>query len=90
VFLFFIVQLSNIIASQLFNIIASQLSNYNLPGFQYYSFPAFQYYSFPALPMMQVWRLRMYRPENSLGAAKPLYFLTQKLDLKKGWVQRLI
>ena len=34
VFLFFIVQLSNIIASQLFNIVASQLSNYSLPGFE--------------------------------------------------------
>ena len=39
---------------------------------------------------MQVWRMRAYRPENSLAAAKPLWFLKNPLSLVSGQVKRII
>lgn len=44
----------------------------------------------PANPGPEVWRLRAYRPEKTLGAAKPLWFLSHELNLTKGKVQRII
>ena len=41
-------------------------------------------------PSPEVWRLRAYRPEKTLGAAKPLWFLKHPLNLTKGTVQRII
>ena len=40
--------------------------------------------------VLQVWRLRAYKPEKTLGAAKPLWFLAHELKLEKGRVQRII
>ena len=38
----------------------------------------------------QVWRLRAYRTERTLGAAKPLWYLSSSLELAKNTVQRIV
>ncbi|CAK8986598.1 Uncharacterized protein SCF082_LOCUS619 [Durusdinium trenchii] len=40
--------------------------------------------------LKKVWRLRAYKPEKTLGAAKPMWFLTTTLNMAKGSVQRVV
>ncbi|CAK9008793.1 Uncharacterized protein SCF082_LOCUS10019 [Durusdinium trenchii] len=40
--------------------------------------------------LRKVWRVRPYRPEKTLGAAKPMWFLSHTLDMAKGTVQRVV
>lgn len=42
------------------------------------------------LHCLQVWRLRVYQAERTVGAAKPLLFLKQKLNLQKSQAQRIM
>ena len=44
----------------------------------------------PRLLAVQVWRMRAYRTEKTVGAAKPLWYLKAALQLSKDTVQRLI
>ena len=41
-------------------------------------------------PMAQVWRLRVYKTEKVIGAAKPLLFLKRPLVMTKGQCQRIL
>ncbi len=41
-------------------------------------------------PMTQVWRLRVYKNEKVIGAAKPLVFLKWSLAMTKGQCQRIL
>ena len=42
-------------------------------------------HSFP-----KVWRLRVYKAEKAVGAAKPILFLVNKLVLESGQCQRVL
>ena len=67
---------------------------------QSFGFPAcltFQSFGFPACLtsqsvwlLRQVWRLRAYKTEKTLGAAKPLWYLSSSLELAKDTVQRIV
>ena len=41
-------------------------------------------------PLQLHWRLRLYKEEKLVAAAKPLWFLPKPLSLKKGQVQRVV
>lgn len=41
-------------------------------------------------PLTQVWRMRAYKTEQTLGAAKPLWFVKMPLQIPKDSVQRFV
>lgn len=61
-----------------------------LPRLNQISHAQFMGLPMPKLLSPQVWRLRAYRNERTLGAAKPLWFMKRELNLGKGVVQRII
>ena len=60
--------------------------NPNYLGTTYLSIGHYQ----PFQSYLQVWRLRSYLAEKSIGAAKPLIFVKEKLVLPAGQCQRLM